>query len=261
METAKASGLDFLSLSWSPEEAHWHILDAMANAGLKATFLYESLCHAVKGTIPVSKLEAVLKDMSAISEYMEHPAWLRIDGKPVLMIYVTRAYTGDSSIVFGSIRKALGDVFLVGDELFWSDLNEARASEFDAVTSYNMYQTKRFTVGTPLETCESYLSSSFFRMNAHAEKCRQIGLPLWGNAMPGYNDHGVRPDRKHPPLPRLDGEFFKRSLADAEKVSVGRQALTVTSFNEFYEDTAIEPMVSYGTKYLDILKAFKERLK
>jgi hypothetical protein len=96
-------------------------------------------------------------------------------------------------------------------------------------------------------------------MTIHSEQCKRLGIPLWGNAMPGYDDSGVRPDQKHHPIPRLEGEFFKKSLNDAMKISA--QCITVTSFNEIYEDSHIEPCQSYGSLYLNIMSHFKASLK
>jgi hypothetical protein len=253
----KSAGIDFVSISWSPGDSHQHVMNAASEHGVKVTFLYESLQHELKGVVTEAALPLILADMRVIKQAMQQDCWLKINGRPVLMIYVTRAYRGNVDNIFRRVRNALGDVFIVADQLFWEPLPYETAIRYDALTAYNMYQTKRFSAASPEETCESYLASSLKQMKYYAKMCSDYGIPLWGNAMPGYDDSGVRPDRQHPPIPRQEGDFFKRSLADALGVSNARQALMVTSWNEVYEDSQIEPCISYGDRYLKILAEFK----
>lgn len=101
------------------------------------------------------------------------------------------------------------------------------------------------------------------------------------SVMPGYNDRGVRDTGKAPLSRRLtpksrEGSYFEASLKRALQL-VDENAdnlLMVTSFNEWHEDTMIEPVeievetsepedltsglayVGYGTLYLDLLKNY-----
>ena len=97
--------------------------------------------------------------------------------------------------------------------------------------------------------------------------------------MPGFNDRGVRNTGKAPLSRRLtptslEGSFFKASLKRALKLVDPRanNLIMVTSFNEWHEDTMIEPVeievetkepevmtnglayVGYGTLYLELLR-------
>lgn len=259
MKQAKDAGIDFLSVSWEHRQDHWHIIDAAEKIGIKITFLYESLTRVgKKGDLSEEELSNIMTDMASISEYMDSTSWLKINGKPVIMIYVTRAYRGNLRDIFSKVRSAFGrEVFLVGDHLFWKDLkNEGALTNFDAVTYYNMYQKGRFEPGPAAGA--SYISTAKDQLTHHMEACKRFNVPLWGSAMPGYDDTGVRPDREHPPIDRRAGEFFRQSLEEAKRLSYNQQAMMITSFNEWYEDTQIEPCSDYGTKYLEILKEFKK---
>lgn len=258
---AKDHGIDFLSVSWAPGQDHNFLLEPAQKAGIKLTFFYESLLRVEKkGDLSETSLNAIMTDMEHISEYMDDSCWLRIHGKPVMMIYVTRAYRGNLYDIFRNIRSAFGrQVYLVGDHLFWKSMkHEGAVANFDAVTYYNMYQKGRFQGASEQEICENYLSTARDQLLVHKSVCERFNVPLWGTAMPGYDDTGVRPDCEHLPVPRMDGEFFRRSLADAKEMCIGKQAMMITSFNEWYEDTQIEPCSEYGTKYLEIVKSFSQ---
>lgn len=256
MKSLKKAGVDFISISYQRED-HGHIIDIAKLYGIKVTYFYESLKRAEKDFIPYKNHCLILNDISEFIEYTQEDNWLKIDNRPVLMFYVTRCLIENPLNLFESIRKKFGDMFIVGDELFWYDVPDERIKMFDAVTAYNMYEVGRFSTESPAETCRTYLENTQKTMLVHALQASRLKITIWGNAMPGYDDSGVRPERKNPPIPRIEGEFFKRSLSNAieiSNISSGvRPCVMITSFGEWYEDTQIEEATSYKTMYLDIL--------
>lgn len=248
----RANGIDFVAMSWEPNRSYDHVYEAAQATGMKVTCLYESLIRSnEKNVLTRAEAPAVLGDMERVSEECEEPCWLRIDGKPVVMLYVTRQYREEK--LFDDIRQELGDVFLVGDELFWKEPKPERVGYFDALTAYNMYRPGKFDGETPEERAESFLENTSKMLRKHSWRCAELKVPFWPVAMPGYDDSGVRPG--HPSLSRLGGEFFERSLDCA--LSLTPDCIMVTSANEWYEDTQIEPAGSYGDKYLKIVKRKK----
>lgn len=256
MKMMKHAGIDFASISWDPRATQYEqVLDAAEEEGIKVTVFYESLSRATGKNEKVTKddVEDILADMRQLAPDLKEDCWLRIGGKPVVMIYVTRNYE-DPDGAFSGIREILGDVFLVGDEVFWKSVKPERIRHFDAVTSYNWYQPGRFGGDTDAQVCNSFLANIREAVEDNLEILNKLEVSYWPVAMPGYDDTRVRPQAKHPPIPRLEGEFFKRSLADAGSVG---DTIMVTSFNEWFEDTQLEPALSYESKYLDILRSWK----
>lgn len=243
-------GIDFASVSWEPHGAGYeHVMDVAEEEGVKLTVLYESLCRASGkfGRIVEADFPRILNDMRMLAADLHDPCWLRIDGRPVVMLYVSRNYYEKPEVIMPEIRKVLGqDVFLVGDEIFWGSADPARCSLFDAVTSYNWYQPGRFS-GEGKDACDSFVANVESFLDG-----REIPVPYWPVAMPGYDDRGVRPQKQHPPIPREDGHLFKETLAAARKRTQG--AFMITSWNEFFEDTQIEPTNKYGNLYLEMLR-------
>jgi len=252
----RRADVDFISVSWDPQQTNYdHVLDACEDTGMKMTVLYESLSHSEGKNKRIKKeaLEAILYDMEDLAENLQDPGWLKIGGKPVVMLYVTRNYK-DADEIFPAIRETLGDVYLVGDEIFWGKGSDPeKLKHFDAVTSYNWYQPGRFEGKTKRDICDSFLANVRECVEKNLETCAEAGVPYWPVAMPGYDDRRVRPEVRHAPIPRLEGYLFGRSIKDA--MDQAPECMMVTSWNEFYEDTQIEPCRSYETMYLDILKA------
>ena len=93
MAGVKFAAIDFVSVSWSPSQVCDHVLDGARAEGVKVTVLYESLTRSnQKKVLTADELPAVVSDMKEIAELVDDDAWLRIDGRPVIMLYVTRNY-------------------------------------------------------------------------------------------------------------------------------------------------------------------------
>ena len=157
---------------------------------------------------------------------------------------------------------------------------------FDGVTCYDIYGSMGKVVGSSggYQT-ESSVHKYYMK---EQQKWRQFvkdktGCTFIPSVAPGYNDLGVRPEKKNPPLSRSlkrdqkagnnDGSFFRVSLEKARTLvdPSASYLLMVNSFNEWHEDTQIEPASGestskpfnltngidyhgYGTLYLDILR-------
>ncbi len=168
---------------------------------------------------------------------------------------------------------------MVGDEIF-GRLDGSRASHFDAVTTYDVYAMAGFkNNGASL----SDVATADAKYSAAAD----AGATVIPAIAPGYNDKAVRPGN-----PATGRYFSNETIAQAGSVfsSLLDQAalpnvdpstgslLMVNSFNEWHEDTQIEPTVvtgasstddspsgndltegksyeGYGNKYLDLLRA------
>jgi hypothetical protein len=229
--------------------------------------------------------------------YFTHPSDLRIGGRPVIILYVTRTAIGrfaEAMTRFRSRMAGLGiDPFVIGDEIFWHVARADGASKtdkpqrerialFDAITAYNLYNSSRTDHA-------GYGRSSRFLTDALAlyERYRKAApdTPLIPLAMPGYNDRGVRLEADHYVIPREwfpgagEGTFFAEWLErfTLPLVDPRLPMILVTSWNEWNEDTAIEPTApgpatttdqsrsgtaytqgyryeAYGNVYLDILR-------
>lgn len=247
MREMSGAGVDFVAVSWDANTYIEHVFEAASAAGLRVTVLYESLTRASGRHKKVTRDDGlrVAEDLALLDEYLGEPCWLRVDDKPVVMIYVTRNYQEDET--FDAIRDAIGRAYLVGDEVFWGHaLRPARMAKLDALTSYNWYQPGRFS-GDGDQAADSFVA------NVERELASLwMTVPYWPVAMPGYDDTGVRPQKKHPILPRGDGRTFRATLGSA--LARRPPTLMVTSYSEWYEGTQVESSPAYGSLYLNALR-------
>jgi hypothetical protein len=184
--------------------------------------------------------------------YFDHPNYYKIDGRPVLVIYITRKLQSDGVLeealltMRSEASKCGHNIFLIGDQVFSTapdpDVPFIPFWYFDAVTNYDVYGSS----GTPTPYAGKdhvdnyYQEQAKWREQALQENCHYIP-PV----SPGYNDRGVRLESDHPPLSRRlsadleEGSLFWYQLIKALPLvdpAVDNMIL-VNSFNEWHEDT------------------------
>jgi len=305
---ASRFGIDFFTLDWWPSapEVNARIDQAFLaarNLGLiRFCIFYELGDLGYDGraftAFEEATVERFLADMEQIAtRYFGHPRYLRIGDRPVIVLYVTRTATGrfpEAMTRFRSRMTELGlDPFVIGDEIFWDVAREdglgttnvpqrGRIDLFDAITAYNLYESSN-----PSQA--GYGAGSTFLYDARVlyDLYRRAapGKPAIPLVLPGYNDRGLRLEADHYVVPREwapgagEGTFFAEWLERFALPLVDPRLpmMLVTSWNEWSEDTAIEPTrpapatasdgsatgdvytqgfryEGYGTRYLEVLR-------
>jgi hypothetical protein len=142
--------------------------------------------------------------------------------------------------------------------------------------SYDVYGSMQQP--SPYAT-EEGVREHFQRSKEWKELAAQHNCTFIPSVSPGYNDLGVRPEKHHGPLARqisasdLPGSLFKVALQYGRRLVESRtgNVIMVNSFNEWHEDTQIEPVQGpsaslpetlthgieyqgYGELYLNILR-------
>lgn len=172
---------------------------------------------------------------------------MRIDGKPVVYIYLTRAYfRGRGHEELRRLREALPELYLVGDDVFGNvQYRPEYARLWDAVTAYDVYgQSSKDLGGT---------RAALDKLNATYVSARKIangvGTGFIPAVSPGYNDKAVR--EGHPGRARYfkdvpgsrEGDIFRAMIREVGLPNLDPRTgniMMVNSFNEWYEDTQIE---------------------
>jgi len=217
--------------------------------------------------------------------YFSDPGYYRIDGRPVVVLYASRIYRGPVADAIHAVRAHLEsaygiDPYLIGDEASWTNAPDpAQIGLFDAITDYTPYDRSQ-PAGWPTSTrYEQAVARRTEEFRAAAAAAHVGFVP---DALPGFDDLGFRPAKAHHVLPRSLGpgadpaSVFEASLEQARGfIDPTLDLLAVTSWNEWYEDSQIEPtgpappatgpsavtggypFSSYGFSLLEVLARFK----
>ena len=82
---------------------------------------------------------------------------------------------------------------------------------------------------------------------------------------PGYDDTGLtasnRSGNPYRFIPRRDGATYEAGISFIEGLDPRPNLVMISTFNEFHENTHIEPSRNNGMKYIELTKRFLKRLK
>lgn len=213
------------------------IMDMAARHNIKVCFHIEPFSGRNAATTR-SNLQTI------IDTYGKHPAFYRMNEKPLFFIYDSYLTPADEWATLLkpegeiSIRNTPYDAIMIGlwvkkgEEKFFAD------SGFDGYYTY--FGATGFTYGsTP---------SNWTYLQEWADKNNKIFIP---SVAPGYIDTRVRPWNEKTTRDRENGKYYDQMFEDAINSKV--KYIGITSFNEWHEGTQIEPAVPYHPEAFDYL--------
>ncbi|MCA9412920.1 MAG: glycoside hydrolase family 99-like domain-containing protein [Candidatus Omnitrophica bacterium] len=247
------AGIDLWIASWwgpgSREDVTLrdHILGHPDLGDIKIALLYETTGRTSNFT-NYSNLQSDIEYMA--DHYFNQPEYFKIDGRPVLYVYLTRVLSsmGDLDDAVQSLRNAATskgfDLYIIGDQVFGGAPSQpGDIALLDAINEYDVYGS----MGASGYAGQSAVDQYNARQNQWKSMADQAGAVYIPSITPGFNDKGVRAG--HDPVSRKltetseFGTLFQALLGAAlERTdpSAG-DLLFITSWNEWHEDTQIEP--------------------
>jgi glycoprotein endo-alpha-1,2-mannosidase len=246
---AREAGLDGFVVSWWGRESEEALgLTALfryaSEAGLALAPYYET------GELWRRGATGVAADLgSLLDRHGSEPAWLRVEGSPVVFLYASHrlrpaAWDGVLSRLAATGRRRL---FLVADvpSPEWLAARPGWLTRFDAVHVY----TPVVFLARGRDLGETY--------GALATLGRVAGRAFVPAVAPGFDDRQVRAPGTV--VDRAGGATYDLTWRAA--LSVGPPWILVSSWNEWHEGSEIEPSVEHGRRYLDATLAWAERFR
>nr|WP_303647847.1 glycoside hydrolase family 99-like domain-containing protein [Haloarchaeobius sp. HME9146] len=251
-------GIDWLSVSWwGPESGsdtalNGTLVEMERFDDVQFSILYETVgrLEAYEYDLDRSAArERLQSDFEYLAErYFGRENYLHIDSQPVVYFYVSNNLSGDVEAAFADATANLDtDLYVLAGIPFGSaPATYPIIDVADAVTSYNPY--------SPRADIEAVFHDNYEQgnkvMNLGA-RVADIGfVPV---VIPGFNDTGI-PDnvREDNPILSSSPDRYERILEQVRPHLADSEAVLITSFNEWYEDTQIEPGDDFGTEYLEL---------
>mmetsp|Transcript_32821 Transcript_32821/g.78408 ORF Transcript_32821/g.78408 Transcript_32821/m.78408 type:complete len:525 (+) Transcript_32821:166-1740(+) len=231
--------------------------------GTSIGILYETTSRVYSGGNYTSHGNAYTDVNYIAKTYFDNPNYFRIGGRPVLFVYLTRLLHQDGMLqnITSQMRAAAmdhgHDLYIIGDQVMGSAPGSYWNYEpfrlLDGITTYDVYGNLQrpdgYAGSRRLDSLAARNRQWRDRARWHGGTCKFIP-----SVSPGYNDRGVRFESGHRPLSRRlsatgsEGSLFKSSLENALPLtdsSTGRMIL-INSWNEWHEDTQIEPVTALG---------------
>jgi hypothetical protein len=244
---------------WGPSSAEDstirnNILTDPRASELKYAVMYESTGRL--GTFANPNYSNLVPDFQYLAQnYFNNPNYLRINGRPVVFMYLTRAYFNapGASAAVANLRQTIQsqygvNPYIVGDDVFPGQNNAQRAALWDSITDFDVYGSALQGNGSTTAGVDA-LTSQFQSALQMAQSVHVGWIPA---VSPGFNNRGA--GGSLPAAPRYltdvlsaeEGSLFSAELNQAVLPTLDPTAnniLMVSTFNEWHEDTAIEPTI------------------
>jgi hypothetical protein len=232
---AKESGVDAFVVSWkSTPSLNLALSELVAEChsqGLKLVLIYEGLDNN-RNPIATSTVSADLNWFMA--HYGSDPVF-NVFGRPAIIWSGTWRFSNSDISAIRAQLGAPGNVLLLGSEKSAADY-QARASLFDGDAYY-------WSSADPLSTPGYQKRLNDLSAAVHADSA------LWlAPAAAGYDG---RLNGGTTVVDRRNGATLTAAWADA--LASKPDALALISWNEYTENSYVEPSLNFGTRYLTVL--------
>lgn len=249
VEQAKVAGIDgFISSWWGPgSETDTNLvklLEIAMQQEFKVVINFETLAGENEGPLNATELERWLA--YALSHYSQHPAILRVEGKPVIVLWATGTVPLESwEAIFTSLRAQGLDAVYLGMGYDLSNLEV-----FDGVYEYVVFNIPNL----------ERTAQSMGRAVHYFSLLSESAMPkIWAaTVQPGYDDTLI-PGREGQVQERLNGDFYRFTWESA--LASDPDWIFITTWNEWWEHTYIEPSQLYGDLYVQITSEYASQWK
>ena len=245
---ARQSGIDgFISSWWGPNDFtdvnFGKLLGEAARQQVKASIYFETLTGDPPQARPLEEVLSWLRYF--FQTYSTNTNLLRIEGKPVLFIYAAESLPARTwTQIFSTLRSEGHDAYYSGDTLSASYL-----TAFDGLHDY---------APASRVNLESDFANTAAACKTYGWLDNQWQFRFWAaSTQPGYDVRSLAGRAGY--IDRANGATYSRTFEAS--MDSDPDYILITSFNEWGENTHIEPGTNYGNFYLELTAHYADFYK
>jgi hypothetical protein len=272
MQQMNRALIDALAVSWwydTKENGPNSILDTVFEKavahGLKITIDYE------RGLLPLDEVYSNL--FYFLDRYKNHPAMLKVEGRPVVMVWTARGHTPEEwQGLFDRLEQAGLSAFPIMSGSYQGGKGEAYLGPFRSLEEYTLVDVEDCQLADFMKTMRGHVD------NYNQTKGFKNGKPAQHHATitPGYDEtrnKGRRTENggfkgagwkdrtkfgvTYPDEPA--GAYYRGTFDAA--MSSNPDWLHISTFNELAEFSHIEATFEHGYTYIDLTAEFVRKFK
>jgi hypothetical protein len=249
IEQAQDAGIDgFIADWWGPgnniDQNLVTLLDLAQDRGFSISVYFETLYGADSAPQPKSVIIEWLRYL--ITTYADHPAFYKVNGKPVIVIWASGTVPDSTwQEVFDTLRAEGLEAFTLGMGYTATNLEV-----FDGIQEYGIFLYE--------DLLQVFTDAG--RMTHYYPLLTEDAQPkVWAaTVQPGYDDRLI-PEREGLFQDRENGDFYRNTFEAA--IASNPDWIFITTWNEWWEHTHIEPSENFGELYLDITRDYARQWK
>ncbi|MFN8524573.1 MAG: endo-1,3-alpha-glucanase family glycosylhydrolase [Chloroflexota bacterium] len=259
VEWARKAGIDALVSAWfgpgqgNPTESNFAtLLEVSQRRGFRAALLLET----DNGDFFPDRASLVTALRHFLARHASHPAYLKVDGRPVLFVWRPASVFGD----VGTRINRPGPAAIAA----WASILDEVDPTRRAIWIAEGEQTGMLEVFDGLFPYSiAWSPNPGAQLQSYAQRVRSFGsspMKTWiATAMPGYDDTRAPGRARGFAVDRADGEYYRATFTGA--IASRPDWIMITSFNEWVEGHQIEPSRTYGDRYLDLTRELTSQFK
>jgi glycosyltransferase involved in cell wall biosynthesis len=218
-----------------------HLFDIAKLRKTKLKFVIQLSLYVLDS---VNTVITTLEMITKLFSHSEH--YLTLDERPVIFWFWTGVLDGNKSIIEDLKNHAANYCNIA------ISLRIAHAVDEQKLT-FNFFEG--FIPFSPLELCGENKWEEIWQLAySHAENANMHYRGI--SISPGYDDRHLededRTDNPYRVVSRENGKTYERGFAFAESLRKKPDLTIISTFNEFHENSHIEPTLSHGNSYIDI---------
>ncbi len=249
VDQAQSAGIDgFISSWWGPgsdtDNSLRTLLTIADEKNFKVSLYFETLAGPDGGALREEEIYIWLA--YAIRTYREYPAYYQVDGKPLIVLWASAVVEQAAwERIFNKLRvEGLEAVYL------GMGYDPGLLSTFDGLHDYGVFLYSDLAQ-TDLSMARAVRNYSLLEPEARPK--------IWAaTVQPGYDDT-LQPTREGLVQERENGDYYRITWEAA--IASAPDWIFITSWNEWYEHTHIEPGVTCGDQYLLITREYADQWK
>lgn len=242
IDQARAAGIDAFLVSWfgvGETVQTTPVLNNMLDRAAERGFHIAAVIDVFNPAFNRNRDELVQSISYLVNDRANHPGYLRYNGKPVIF-FAFQDRLGLSAADWQAIRAQIDpnhNTIWVAEGLSGCCLY---SGAMDGMYAFNL----------------AWANGSTYRFNIERNAVTNRGGTFYAPTIhPGWDETRIAAKEQRPnptsPRGRQNGQFLATSFRNA--TSIGSDVILVVSWNEFIENSHIEPSVLYGSQALDTL--------
>ena len=287
---ARDSGIDYFIYSWLGSDENMYqmeryyssrLIDIASKKNFKLMPLYETALALFQSpdridfdaSYPgaVASGDRFVKDMLFYAENSVARGSTYTQGNcPTVALYLVRNFVNHRKyfkILSDSLSARSLCLNLIADLVFWGSPDRPfqygdgdyeqqwkwTSENFSGIFGYNYYTDDEAIYPDGKDFSTRYLSAKKKAQELWSRRAARFGLDYVFSVQPGYDDRPLRGVAR--PYIETSSDFYLRDWRRVVSARYKGCGVHITSFNEWYEGTAIEPAIGVGESLLDATRS------